>query len=93
MRSIKRVQNNCTLLYMCINEPELIDKEFDGYVFDKIVKNDGLFQYNVYIPELKIMSKITIQETLEDYSNNKFKLFIFSDENNIKKKIRLKIKD
>ena len=93
MRSIKRVQNNCTLLYMCINEPELIDKEFDGYVFDKIVKNDGLFQYNVYIPELKIMSKITIQETLEDYSNNKFKLFIFSDENNIKKKIRLKIKE
>ena len=48
MRSIKKVQNNCTLLYNCSKDPEILNKEYKGYLFDKLVRNDGLFQYSVY---------------------------------------------
>lgn len=91
MRSIKKVQNNCTLLYNCSNNPEILNKEYKGYLFDKLVRNDGLFQYSVYLEELNLVSKIIINQEIDNYSSRLFKLFVFLGENDIKKKIRLKI--
>ena len=91
MRNIKKIQTNCSLLYMCVNDENILNKEFAGYVFDKLERNDRLFQYNVYLPELKMVSKITLKDNLQNYSNKLFKLYVFSDEYNIKKKIRLQM--
>ena len=91
MRNIKKIQVNCSLLYMCVNDDTILNKEFSGYIFDKLERNDRLFQYNVYLPELKMVSKITLKDNFNNYSNKLFKLYVFSDEYNIKKKIRLQI--
>tara|TARA_Y100000389_G_scaffold92317_1_gene88988 strand:- start:1701 stop:3413 length:1713 start_codon:yes stop_codon:yes gene_type:complete len=91
MRSIKKVQNNCTLLFNCSENPEILDKEYKGYLFDKLIRNDGLFQYSVYLQDINLISKVIINNDLENYSNKSFKLFLFLGENDIKKKIRLKI--
>ena len=91
MRSIKKVQNNCTLLYNCTKDPEILNKEYKGYLFDKLVRNDGLFQYSVYLEDLNLVSKLVINEEIDNYSSRLFKLFVFLGENDIKKKIRLKI--
>jgi hypothetical protein len=91
MRSIRKVQCDCTLLDLCNNNPEVIDKEYDGYLFDKINRNDGLYQYVVFISELKLSSRITIRENLDNYSCKKIKLFLFNDEERFKRKIRLHI--
>ena len=91
MRAIRKIQNDCNLLEMCTNNPNIFESEYDGYVFDKIVRNDGLYQYIVYLTELKTVSRITLRTELEDYSKNTFKIFIFQDESAIKKKIRLSI--
>lgn len=89
MRSIRKVQCDCSLLDLCNNSPEIMDKEYDGYLFDKICRNDGLFQFIVFLPELKLSSRITSRMNLENFDCKKFKLFLFNDEEKFKKKIRL----
>jgi exoribonuclease R len=89
MRSIRRVQVDCTLLDLCANNQDIMEREYDGYLFDKILKNDGLFQFIVFLPELKLSSRITLRSNFENFENKKFKLFLFNDEESFKKKIRL----
>ena len=89
MRAIRKIQNDCTLLEMCTNKPEICEREHNGYIFDKLERIDGLFQYVVYLPQLKIVSRLTIRNILTDYSNYTFKIFVFHDESSLKKKIRI----
>jgi exoribonuclease R len=89
MRTIRKVQCECSLLDLCHNQPEIMDKEYQGYLFDKINRNDGLFQYIIYLPELKLTSKITLREHYEHFQMEYFKLYLFHNEDKFKKKIRL----
>lgn len=89
MRSIRKIQCDCSLLDLCYNNPEILEKEYDGYLFDKIYRNDALYQYVVFLPELKLSSRITLREDIENFTNKKFKLYLFNDEEKFKKKIRL----
>jgi hypothetical protein len=89
MRAIRKVQHDCELLDTCYNNSSILDKLYDGYCFDKLCRNDGLFQYIVFLPELRLTSKITIRDNLENYEKRQYKLFLFNDEEKFKKKIRL----
>jgi len=91
MRSIRRVQSDCNLLHMCSTTPEIMERNYTGYVFDKIVRNDGLFQYVVYLPELKLASRVTFRENIDNYALREYKLYLFHDEEKFKKKIRLQL--
>jgi len=91
MRSIRRVQSDCNLLHMCSTSPEIMDRNYTGYVFDKIIRNDGLFQYVVYLPELKLASRVTFRENIDNYALREYKLYLFHDEEKFKKKIRLQL--
>jgi exoribonuclease R len=91
MRAIRKVQCDCTLLDLCYNTPEIMEKEYDGYLFDKISRNDGLYQFIVFLPELKLSSRITCRENLENFDCRKFKMFLFNNEEKFKKKIRLQL--
>ncbi len=89
MRSIRKVQVDCTLLDLCANNADIMEKEHDGYVFDKINRNDGLYQYIVFLPELKLSSRITLRDNFENFENKKFMLYLFNNEEKFKQKIRL----
>ena len=91
MRAIRKVQNDCNLLYLCYNTPEILEKTYDGYCFDRLVKNDGLYQFIVFLPELRLTSRITIRDNLNNYEKRQYKLYLFSDEEKFKKKIRLQL--
>jgi len=91
MRSIRKIQNDCSLLHLCSTDPEVMDKLYDGYAFDKINRNDGLYQYIIYLPEIKMVSRVTFRNELENYECKKYKLYLFNDEENFKKKIRLQL--
>jgi hypothetical protein len=90
MRAIKKIQNDCCLLDT-FSKNRVLDKLYDGYCFDKIARSDGLFQYIVFLPELKLTSKITIREDLQNYQLKQYKLFLFNNEERFKKKIRLQL--
>jgi hypothetical protein len=89
MRAIRKVQIDCTLLDTCLNNPDILDKVYDGYCFDKLVRNDGLYQYIVFLPELRLTSKVTIRDNLDNYEKRQYRLFTFTNEENFNKKIRL----
>ena len=89
MRSIRKVQIDCSLLDLCAKHPDIMDKEYDGFVFDKLIRNDGLYQFIVFLPELKLASRITLRENIDNFDTRKFKLYLFNDEDSFKKKIRL----
>jgi len=91
MRSIRKVQSDCNLLDMCYNEPGTLEKVYDGFCFDKLVRNDGLYQFIVFLPELRLASRITMRENLENYDKKQYKLFLFNNEEKFKKKIRLQL--
>jgi exoribonuclease R len=93
MRSIRKVQHDCSLLDACINNPITLDKIYDGYCFDKLVRNDGLYQFIVFLPELKLASKITMRYNLDNYVKRQYKLYLFNDEERFKRKIRLQLVD
>jgi hypothetical protein len=91
MRAIRKIQTDCALLELFTNSPDTKDRIFKGYVFDKIKRNDGLFQYIVYLHHLKIVSRITVRTDIENYEEVSLKVFIFIDEITQKRKIRLQI--
>jgi exoribonuclease R len=91
MRAIRKVQIDCNLLNLCFNSPDILEPLYDGYCFDKLERNDGLFQHIVFLPELKITSRVTLRDNLENYEKRKYKLFVFTNEDKMKKKIRLQL--
>jgi exoribonuclease R len=91
MRAIKKVQNDCSLLDTCSKNIAVLDCTYSGYCFDKLVRSDGLFQYIVYLPELKLTSRITVREDMDNYQLKQYKLFLFNNEEKFKRKIRLQI--
>jgi exoribonuclease R len=91
MRCIRRVQTDCSLLHLCSTSNDVMEKMYDGYIFDKITRNDGLFQYIVYLSDIQMASRVTLREEFDNYTKHKFKLYLFNDEENLKKKIRLQL--
>lgn len=91
MRSIKKIQSDCSLLYNCTTKPSYLDTTHNGVVFDKMIRNNGSFHYTVYLEDLRIMSKITTHFELQEYTINQFKLFVFENEEKMKKKIKLQV--
>ena len=90
MRSIRKVQNECSLIANIFNNPELVNDQYKGYVFDKTYRG-GIWQYNVYIPKLKWMSKMTSCNNMDNYVSSQFRLHIFQDEDNCKRKVRISL--
>ena len=93
MRSIRKVQNDCSLLKLCVDNKELMNIYHNGFIFDKLVRNDGLFQYMVYLEDLNMVNRIASRFDYENYSLHKCKLFIFADEIRLKQKIRIEVCD
>jgi len=91
MRSIRKIQMDCNLLALCSKRTEVMEQIYEGYCFDKMMRKDGLFQYNVYLPELKMASRITCGLDLPHLHKSQYKLFLFNNADRFKKKIRLQI--
>ena len=88
MRSIRKVQNDCSLLNLCSKNEELTKRVMKGFVFDKIQK-DEFYQYSVYLPEIKMINRIRTVEDLINLSTYQFQIYIFMDEIKLKQKIRI----
>ena len=88
MKNIRKVQNECKLLEMTDRS---CDKIFECYCFNKKICEEGLFQYEVYLPEIKMTHRIKCVNELEEYSKQNCKLYVFHEEDKLKKKIRIQL--
>lgn len=91
MRSIRKIQTDCLVLFRCFDDPTIMERTHRGVVFDKLVKNNGSLSYMVYLEDLKLLSRIVTHTDIENGASAEFKLFLFEGEAETKKKIRLQI--
>ena len=92
MRIIRKVQNDCELLQLCSNNTEeIMNKIYDGYIFDRVLRSDNIYQYIIYIPDVSMTTRLTTCDELNIYDKYYFKLFMFNDEYMLKRKIRLQL--
>ena len=89
MRSVRKVQSDCSLLHMYVDGS--LGSTYSGCLFDKTARLDDKFGYMVYIPELKIVSRIATEYDYDNYSMMQFTTHLFMDEAKLNKKIRLQI--
>jgi exoribonuclease R len=89
MRSIRKVQNNCNTLHRCLNDENILGKEYNGCIIDKMERNNGIYQYIVYVVDLNIVSKFMSIQEYDLYTEGVYKLFYFEDKDSLKKKVRL----
>jgi exoribonuclease R len=91
MRSIRRVQNDCLLLHLCISGN--CAEEMECYVW----RDNDKDYMNVYIPTVKLITHIhtaaedNIDKKYKDYSLQTCKIFVINDEDTLKKKVRVMI--
>jgi hypothetical protein len=89
MRSIRKVQNECQLLYRCTKDPSLLETTHSGNVFDRIERESGYFNYMVYIESLNLLSRVRTTKSLCNYDVVDCKLLVFENEEKTQRKIRL----
>jgi exoribonuclease R len=65
-------------------------QEFSGILFDRNFVS-GKYEYAVYIEELKMFSRIKMEEYIENFTKSQFRIFVFDDEDRLCRKIRLNI--
>ena len=90
MKTIRKIQTQCELLDLCYTNPEILTKQYEGYLFDKISRPPH-FQYFVYLPELKLTHKISLLDDILYGGKRLFSIFLFSDEDSLKRKIKIQI--
>ena len=74
-----------------MDDDKILNTIYDGYIFDKIIRNDALYQYMVYLPRLNMVNRFTSRHNKDDLSKQEFKIFVFTDQVSLKRKIRVEI--
>jgi hypothetical protein len=91
MRLIRKVQVDCEVVRRCFDDDTITRDLHRGIVFDKIVKNNGLICYMVYLEDIKLLSRITTTIDMPNNTYATFNVFLFEDEDKVRRKIRLSL--
>lgn len=96
MKSIRKLQTDCELLHLCETDPELLATLHSGVVFDKKSRESDaestvFYSYTVYLSGLRRVARVRSIVDYPEYSSLSFRLFFFTDEDNIQNKVRLQI--
>lgn len=89
-KRIKKVQNSCNIIHMAMTNPNILSSEYDVILFDCQQHKLG-YAYNVYLPSLKIFSKVKADKMYENYSKTKCQLYYFSSENQVNNKVKIQL--
>jgi exoribonuclease R len=91
MRSIRKVQNECQLIYQCTQDPAILLATHRGVVFDKMERGDNVYTYMVYVEALDMMSRVRTTENVGNFAQVECKLLLFENEEKTKRKVRVSI--
>lgn len=90
-RAIRKLQNDCSILKTLTDNTELLKKNYSGYLFDRIERQDNLYQYTLYLHDIQFMIRYTTRFYYDNYFNGIFRVFIFKNSSNFKQKIRVEL--
>ena len=95
VKDSKKIQNKCQLLNRCIQSPEDI---YNGVIIDICPQNErcsgggggnGNNKYVVYLEKINLISKFISNQIYDIGYVGTFKIYVFINELNMKKKIRI----
>jgi exoribonuclease R len=90
MKAIRRVQLDCQILSDCMDKPqELLYNTHECYYINKTLRDDGLFNYVVYLPKLKLVTYLKTRDEIELNKQLRCRLYLFNDEERFRRKIRV----
>jgi len=87
-KDIRKTQMDCELLAL-VNKNGC-PQEFSGILFDR-TSVSGKYEYAVYIEELKMFSRIKLEDRIENFTKSQFRILVFEDEDRLCRKIRLQL--
>lgn len=91
MKSIRKIQNDCSMLYQFTIDNNIVDREFSGIIIEKEIIDKNQFNYTVYIEEYKLISNVNSQYNTDIHTRVPCKLFLFQDEYKLNNKIQLQL--
>jgi hypothetical protein len=74
-----------------MSDPDILKTDHIGVVFDKTENTTGKFTYMTFIEKLKLLTRLKTDVEYENYTIQHVRLFLFMDEDSLKKKIRVQI--
>jgi len=89
--AVRRLQNTCEWLYAVHQDEAILESQHDAYVFGMVCKNEYVHEYSVYIPVLKLVSKISTTELYRERQAVKVQIYLFKDEYSTMQKIRVEV--
>jgi exoribonuclease R len=93
-KKIQKIERECLLLDKCTHNPRLLEDVYDGYILDGHIINNSspcMRKYTVYLPQLKLYSEVVTDACMDEGIMKRMKLFVFTNEEKFKKKIRVQI--
>jgi exoribonuclease R len=92
MKAIRKTQTSCELVYLCYNANNS-NETYTGIVFEKNIssKDSTMYEYTVYIKELKHLSRIKCKTDICIHSLVECRIFTFYDKSAVKEKVVLQI--
>ena len=98
MKSIRKLQMECELIHLCETDPTLLSAVHSGVVFDKkcrdgVSGNSACYSYMVYLTDLRRVARVRSIVNYPEHTALSFRLFFFTDEDNIRDKVQLQIVD
>ena len=93
MRSIKKAQSDCSMLEFYTQHGDVVDRDHKGMLFDKVDRGDGVYQYVVYIPDLKLTLRTIVHKDYQEFTYHDVRIYLFQDEETLRRKIRLQLVD
>lgn len=86
MKAIRKTQNDCEIMEKCYANRNMSD---EGIVFDKQLRDDGKYKFKVYLENLRLISTVKTDKNIDNYTKHTFRIFLFTDESDKNRKIRL----
>ena len=90
MKKIRRIQSDAHILSVVVNDPNILSRDFTGILLEKSGNNNHP-KSAIYIEELKWITYCKIPEAMNLNETVSCKLFVFNNEEQMKKKIRIQI--
>ena len=91
MKSIRKLQSDCELLYLYQKNPAVLTNVYSGIVLEKQLRPSSAFLYTIYLVELQKVARVYTLHDYTELTQCMCRLVWFTDEDNIRDKIRLQI--
>lgn len=90
MKSIRRTQTSCELVYVCYNNCDLLQR-YTGVVFERTSVEHTQYEYTVFIKALKYLTHIKCDKNIAVFTEVECRIFVFHDKITVSDKIVLQI--